>query len=96
MAAAITTYLGLCVDKVADYNSSFGGWLPSAEKVGHAFARQALAMVWDYTEIDPLAKVSGSWNSHVRWIELAIRHCSSASTEVASVQRGDAQHLSFR
>jgi putative DNA methylase len=94
-AAAITTYLGLCVDKVADYNSSFGGWLPSAEKVGHAFARQALAMVWDYTEIDPFAKVSGSWNSHVRWIELAIRHCSSASPVVASVQRGDAQHLSF-
>ena len=94
-AAAITTYLGLCVDKVADYNSSFGGWLPGSEKVGHAFARQALAMVWDYTEIDPLTKVSGSWDAHVRWIELAIRHCSATGVEPASVLRGDAQRLSF-
>jgi putative DNA methylase len=94
-AIAVTTYLGLCVDKVADYDSTFGGWLPTAEKVGHAFARQALAMVWDYTEINPFQKVSGSWDGHVRWIELAIRNCSTTGAGSASVQRGDAQRLAF-
>lgn len=92
---AIATYLGFLVDKIADYDSGFGGWLPTAEKVGHAFARQALAMVWDYTEINPFAKVSGSWDAHTRWIELAIRHCSASASSPARVQRGDAQNLPF-
>jgi putative DNA methylase len=94
-AVAVATYLGLCVDKVADYDSTFGGWLPTAEKVGHAFARQALAMVWDYTEINPFENISGSWDAHVRWIELVIRNCSTTGTASASVQRGDAQNLAF-
>jgi adenine-specific DNA methylase len=94
-ATALATYLGFLVDKIADYDSGFGGWLPTAEKVGHAFARQALAMVWDYTEINPFAKVSGSWDGHVRWVELAIRHCSSSGSRPATVQRGNAQCLPF-
>jgi adenine-specific DNA methylase len=94
-ATAVATYLGLCVDRIADYNSSFCGWHITGEFVRNTFARQAIAMVWDHTEIDPFQNVSGSWAGAVRWIELAIRNCSAAADNPARVQRGDAQNLPF-
>jgi adenine-specific DNA methylase len=94
-AVAVTTYLGLCVDRIADYNSSFCGWHVTGEFVRNTFARQAVAMVWDHVEIDPLQDVSGNWEGAMRWIELAIRRCSASGSSVATVQRGDAQSLRF-
>ena len=95
-AVAIATYLGLCVDRIADYDSSFTSWVPGGEFHAHTFPRQAIAMVWDYVEIDPLQDISGSWKGAVRWIELAIRRCAVSSTSPARVQRGDAQSLPFQ
>lgn len=94
-AKALATYLGLTVDRIADYNSSFCGWQKTQEFVRNTFPRQAVAMVWDYTEIDPFSESSGSWNGAVRWIELAIRHCSNSSAHAGTVLRGNAQTLPF-
>jgi putative DNA methylase len=94
-ATAIATYLGLCVDRIADYNSSFTSWVTGGEFNRNTFARQAIAMIWDHTEIDPFQDVSGSWKGAIRWIELVIRNCSVSSPDSAKVQRGDAQSLAF-
>lgn len=94
-AKAISTYLGLCIDRAADYNSSFATWVPGGEFVRSTFPRQAISMAWDYTEIDLLADVSGSWDGAVRWIKLAIEHCSSTGHQQATVIRGDAQSQPF-
>lgn len=94
-ALAVATYLGLCVDRIADRNSSFCGWDVGREMVRNTFPQQAIRMAWDYTEIDPLGNGSGSWRGAVRWIELAVRHCSASATVAATVQRGDAQNLPF-
>ncbi len=94
-AKALATYLALLVDRIADYNSSFCGWVVSGEFVSHTFPRQAVAMVWDYTEIDPFSESSGNWDGAVRWIELALKHCSLSAPLPATVLRGDAQALPF-
>jgi putative DNA methylase len=94
-ATAIATYLGLCVDRIADRDSSFCGWDVSRETVRNTFPQQAIRMIWDYTEIDPLSSSSGSWDGAVQWIQLAIRHCSTSSQRPALVERGDAQNLAF-
>lgn len=94
-AVALATYLGLMVDRVADYNSSFCLWNVQGEKIAHTFNFQAIPMIWDYVEIDPLAKVSGNLEGAINWIELALRHCSTTGSMTADVQRGDAQHLGF-
>jgi putative DNA methylase len=94
-ALAIATYLGLCVDRIADRDSSFCGWDVSRETVRNTFPQQAIRMIWDYAEIDPLSSSSGSWDGAVQWIQLAIRHCSASSPTPAHVQRGDAQNLAF-
>jgi putative DNA methylase len=95
-AVAVATYLGLCVDRIADYDSSFTSWATSGEFQRSTFPRQAIAMVWDYVEIDPMQDISGSWKGAVRWIELAIRSCAASSTSRARVRRGDAQSLPFQ
>lgn len=94
-ARAVTTYLGLCVDRIADYDSSFCIWNIQGEKIAHTFNFQAVPMVWDYAEIDPMMDVSGSWNGAVKWIRQAIEHCSSAAGAPAAVERGNAQSLGF-
>lgn len=95
-ATAVATYLGFLVDKIADYDSTFTTWRTTAEASRSTFARQAIAIAWDYIEIDPLVGTVGSvWAAHVRWLDLAIRHCSLSSVDPARVQRGDAQNLAF-
>lgn len=94
-AKAIATYLGLCVDRIADYNSSFCGWHVTGEFIRNTFPRQAIGMAWDYTEIHPFGASSGNWTGAVRWIDLAIRHCAATSSLPAEVVRGNAQALPF-
>jgi putative DNA methylase len=94
-AIAVATLLGLCVDRIADYDSSFCLWHVQRETIAHTFNFQAIPMVWDYSEIDPLNDGSGNWDGAVRWIDLAVRRCSSAGSVPAKVQRGDAQNLAF-
>jgi adenine-specific DNA methylase len=95
-ARALATYLGFLVDKIADYNSSFTSWRTTAEASRSTFPRQAIAMVWDFVETDPLGSDgSGIWGAHTRWIELGLRHCATTSRRPANVLRGNAQGLPF-
>jgi putative DNA methylase len=36
---------------------------PGYEKVQRTFSRQALAMVWDYVEVNPMSETVGGWNA---------------------------------
>ncbi|GDY33866.1 DUF1156 domain-containing protein [Gandjariella thermophila] len=94
-AKALATYLACCVSRVVDYNSSFTTWVSSGEFITHTYPQQAIRMAWNYTEINPLADVSGSWDSAVRWVDQAIRHCVDVSPESVKVLRADAQNLPF-
>jgi putative DNA methylase len=94
-ARAVATYLGLCVDRVADRNSTFCSWDWKAINVRNTFPQQAIRMTWNYTELYPLADISGGWSRATRWIEEVIRHCSTTGSVPARVERGDAQELPF-
>ena len=58
-ADAVATYLGIGVSKLSDYNSSNVTWSPSRDQAAHVFTKQAIPMVWDYTEVNPFAKAAG-------------------------------------
>jgi putative DNA methylase len=60
-ADAIATYLALTVDKLADMACALCAWEPIAQCPRHLFARQAIPMVWDFAEGNPLGNSSGSW-----------------------------------
>lgn len=67
-AKAIATYLGIMCDRLADYNSSVTHWHNTGEKMSNTFARQALPMVWDFPELNPLGNASGNVSGALDWI----------------------------
>ena len=60
-ADAVATYLGLAASKLADYNSSLALWSQPRDQAKATFARQAVPMVWDFAEVNPLAGAAGDF-----------------------------------
>ena len=76
-AKAVATYLGLVVDKAAD----FGSTLCILNNVGgrgvvHTYGRQILSMVWDYAESNPFCNDGAGWRSYLRRTVNAIEEIS--------------------
>ncbi|CAN5820198.1 DUF1156 domain-containing protein [soil metagenome] len=67
-ADAVATYLAFAIDKLADWSSSICSWITRIEGVRNTFARQAIPMVWDYVEINPLSNSVGNFMNHVDWV----------------------------
>ncbi|MCY4583298.1 MAG: hypothetical protein OXE50_10965, partial [Chloroflexi bacterium] len=59
-AEAVGCFLAFAVDKGANYWSSICAWHTSAEKLVSTFSRQAIPMVWDFTEANPFSDSSGN------------------------------------
>ena len=88
-AKAVATYLGLAVDRLADYNSTITRWASNGEYVGNTFTRQALPMVWDFTEVNPFSGSTGDLSGALDWIDLVIQH-ASISNSVLTVSNRNA------
>ncbi|MFZ4829185.1 MAG: DUF1156 domain-containing protein, partial [Phototrophicaceae bacterium] len=56
---AISVYLGLAVSKWTDFHNALCSWNATNENVGHLFTRQAVPMVWDFVEANPLGERLG-------------------------------------
>jgi len=59
-ADAVSVYLAFAVDKGANYWSSLCAWHQTRDGIVSTFGRQALPMVWDYAEANPLSDSSGN------------------------------------
>ncbi len=84
----IHTSLALAISKNADYCSNLGSWHLSGEKVRNLFARQAIPMVWDFTESNPLCNATGNWMAHVEWVSRVIER--QVASETGQTQTADA------
>ncbi|GIX36594.1 MAG: hypothetical protein KatS3mg126_2373 [Lysobacteraceae bacterium] len=56
-AQAVGVYLAFALDKMADLGNSLCQWEPVAQCPRHLFGRQAIPMIWDFAEGNPLAQV---------------------------------------
>lgn len=91
-AKAVGTYLGVLVNRQADYNSTLCSWHTTGEKMGHTFGRQALPMVWDFAELAPFGGASGSPEGALDWI-IGVAEAQTAVGIPATVTRGSATAL---
>lgn len=89
-ATTITDYLGLTLDRLADYSSTFCTWMP--EFVAHTFPQPGMPMVWDFAEANPLEASSGGWPSALDYVVTALRQISGLGA-AAIVRRGSATEL---
>lgn len=68
-AKAVAIYLALVISRMSDFESVLGAWHPQWEFSTHAFARQALQMTWDYSELNLLSPIlSGTFESMLRQV----------------------------
>ena len=58
-AKAVVSYLGLGVDRLADKDSVLCRLISQTEAIGFTYGRQALPMLWDYIEMNPIEHPSG-------------------------------------
>jgi putative DNA methylase len=67
-ADAIATYLALAMDKCIDYWSSVCSWNVGRDTIRNTFARQAIAMAWDFAEANPFSESTGNFLGAIDWI----------------------------
>ena len=92
-ALAVTTLLGCCVSKLADFCSSLCAFnYTGGRGVKNTFGRQALPLVWDFAETNPFNEAGASWPAVTSDIPDVIETLSGMPSAV--VQRGDATALS--
>ena len=87
-AEAVGVYLGFALSKQADLGNNLCAWEPIAQCPRHLFARQAIPMVWDYAEGNPLGQRSGSWSVFVEGI---VKAYSKAFESVKTSTSGRSQ-----
>jgi putative DNA methylase len=70
----IIAYLAMMLDRLANQGSTVSRWNQGGEKIEGTFARFALPILWDFTEVNPLAETSGGYPSAFEWVTLAVHH----------------------
>jgi len=65
-ADAVVTYLAFILGKQADLGNSLTRWEPVAQCPRQLFGRQAIPMIWDFAEGNPLGDSSGAWSVLLR------------------------------
>jgi putative DNA methylase len=88
-AEAVGVYLAFAVDKCADYWSTICSWIAPRDTIRSTFGRQAIPMVWDYAEVNPLSDSTGNVSAALEWICKCIQ--SFPAKLAGSVEQIDAQ-----
>ena len=87
-ANALCVYLGLGVGKLADAQSSLCRWKSSMNQSIGTFGRQALPMVWDYSEANVFGGMAGDYTTSIgnmmRSMERMRVHVNGEARQLAS------------
>ena len=78
---AVGLYLALIVSKATDSNNSLCPWEPVAQCTRQAFGRQAIPMLWDFGEANPLHDSSGGLLTN---IAVSLRALDTFATSATS------------
>ncbi len=95
-AEAITAYLALAIDRLADYGSAICSWNNKRETIRGTFARYALPIVWDFAETSPISSSTGNYAGAIEWIAkaaernaLSLGHCPAPQVICSSATKTD-------
>jgi adenine-specific DNA methylase len=78
---AVSAYLSIAIDKLTDYIAALCTWHVTGEKMSHVFVRFALAVNWDYAELNPFSDSSGNYWACMDWVSRVVEHNTHASEE---------------
>ena len=86
---AVSLYLAMVIDRIADYNSALCAWQPGGNKAANTFNRPALSMSWDFAEANPFSEAYGSFINKLEWAVEAIQMLHTNS--IGYAEQADAQ-----
>ena len=86
----IQNLLAAAADRSADYWSALCSWHLTGEKVNHTYGRQALPMIWDYTEVNPWCDSSGNYLAAVEWGAKTAESLQGGLAPIGQVHHADA------
>ncbi|HEU5369090.1 MAG TPA: hypothetical protein VFU69_11525 [Ktedonobacterales bacterium] len=78
-ATALATYLAFIVDKTAEYNCTLVPWYSKEDRPKGVFARQAIPMVWDFAEVNPLGSIGGTFIASMNIIADAVENTPTST-----------------
>jgi len=93
-ADAVCIYLGLCISRLANRQSTNSIWHTGRETVEQVFSRHALPMVWDTAEGNPFSTSSGNFFGQAEYLAAAIATLPAEGITGEAFQK-DAQTANF-
>lgn len=88
-AEAVGVYLGMVASKQSVFLTSLSRWRSGEGKTAPAFGRQAIAMTWDYADVNPFAGAGGDFEGVIDGAARALM--SFAPIAEGQVAQSDAQ-----
>jgi adenine-specific DNA methylase len=85
-AKAVTTYLALAMDMMAVSCNTLCRWESTRELIADVFSRQALPMLWDFAELNPLSGGSGSWEKVFGYVSGVLSHLAQIPPQLPNSQ----------
>ena len=77
-STAVQVYLSMAISKTANKCSKHCRWRSSSQtQATEAFSRQAIPMVWDFAETNPLIPSSGIWDNQIETIASAVERANT-------------------
>jgi putative DNA methylase len=95
-AEAIGVYLSLFVSRLVDLNNALCQWRsdPAKQHVGHLFTRQAIPIIWDFAEANPIGGSAGGFEKTFRFLPKALDYLPSSPAGHATQDDAASQSLS--
>jgi putative DNA methylase len=95
-ADAVSVYLGLATSKMSDAQSTLCRWKPTMDQSIATFGRQAIPMVWDYSESNAFSGMAGDFavtlNNMMRVLDRLIPcsegHASQHDAQSQNISQG--------
>jgi putative DNA methylase len=85
-AESVCVYLAFAMDKMAEYGCTIVPWYAKEDRPKGLFARQAIPMVWDFAEVNPLCDIGGSYEASIKIVSGGLIGCSSQASSGVVLQ----------
>ncbi len=89
-ADSVAVYLGIFLSRLVNLNNNLCQWRndPAKEHVGHLFTRQAIPMIWDFAEANPIGVSGGGFDKTFSFVPKVLLFLPSGAFGV--VEQADA------
>ena len=87
--SVVSAAVALTISRMTNAHTAFSRWHTARENIEGIFSRQAVGMVWDFCEGNPVSEATGSVAGGIAWVAQVAEQWPGSSA-IAQVARSDA------